>query len=120
MARFSRVMDRVDLQGGQRNNAYTYRDPQKGGKWHLYFLNRKRNGCSWRRPQGPTGSRRKADTTKKGISFYHQITRGPNKGKESDRPIIRNSLYGINKRTGANDHLERSSSSYIGNCCNWR
>ena len=33
-------MDRVDLQGGQRNNAYIYRDPQKGGKWHLYFLNR--------------------------------------------------------------------------------
>ena len=34
------MMDRVDLQGGQRNNAYIYRDPQKGGKWHLYFLNR--------------------------------------------------------------------------------
>ena len=43
MARFSRVMDRVDLQGGQRNNAYIYRDPQKGGKWHLYFLNRETN-----------------------------------------------------------------------------
>ena len=36
-------MDRVDLQGGQRNNAYIYRDPQKGGKWHLYFLNRETN-----------------------------------------------------------------------------
>ena len=36
-------MDRVDLQGGQRNNAYIYRDPQKGGKWHLYFLNRESN-----------------------------------------------------------------------------
>ena len=35
---FSQVMDREDLQGGQRNNAYIYRDPQKGGKWHLYFL----------------------------------------------------------------------------------
>ena len=43
MARFSGVMDRVDLQGGQRNNAYIYRDPQKGGKWHLYFLNRETN-----------------------------------------------------------------------------
>ena len=43
MARFSRVMDRVDLQGGQRNNAYIYRDPQKSGKWHLYFLNRENN-----------------------------------------------------------------------------
>ena len=38
MAMFSQVMDREDLQGGQRNNAYIYRDPQKGGKWHLYFL----------------------------------------------------------------------------------
>ena len=36
-------MDRVDLQGGQRNNAYIYRDPKKGGKWHLYFLNRETN-----------------------------------------------------------------------------
>jgi hypothetical protein len=40
MARFGRVLDRVDLQGGKRNNAYIYRDPQKGGKWHLHFLNR--------------------------------------------------------------------------------
>ena len=29
--------------GGQRNNAYIYRDPQKSGKWHLYFLNRENN-----------------------------------------------------------------------------
>ena len=36
-------MDRVDLQGGQRNNAYIYRDPQKGGKWQLEFLNRETN-----------------------------------------------------------------------------
>ena len=36
-------MDHLDLQGGQRNNAYIYRDPQKGGKWHLYFLNRETN-----------------------------------------------------------------------------
>ena len=43
MAKFSRVMDCVDLQGGQRNNAYIYRDPQKGGKWHLYFLNQETN-----------------------------------------------------------------------------
>ena len=43
MAMFSRVMDRVDLQGGQWNKPYIYRDPQKGGKWHLYSLNRKAN-----------------------------------------------------------------------------
>ena len=43
MAGFSRVMDRVDLKGGQRNNAYIYRDPQKGGKWQLEFLNRETN-----------------------------------------------------------------------------
>ena len=36
-------MDRVDLQGGQRNNEYIYRAPKKGGKWHLYFLNRETN-----------------------------------------------------------------------------
>ena len=28
---------------------------------------------------------------------YHQISRGPDKGKESDRPLTRNSLYGVNK-----------------------
>jgi len=43
MARFSRVMDRVDLQGGQSNNAFIYTEPQKGGKWPLYFLNREAN-----------------------------------------------------------------------------
>ncbi len=43
MARFSRVLHRVELQGGQRNSVYIYRDPQKGGKWHLYFLNRETN-----------------------------------------------------------------------------
>ena len=31
---------------------------------------------------------------------YHQISHGPNKGKESDRPITRNSLYGVNKGKG--------------------
>lgn len=31
---------------------------------------------------------------------YHQISRGPNKGKESDRPITKNSLYGVNKGKG--------------------
>ena len=31
---------------------------------------------------------------------YHQTNRGPSKGKESDRPITRNSLYGVNKGKG--------------------
>ena len=31
---------------------------------------------------------------------YHQISRGPNKGEESDRPITRSSLYGVNKGKG--------------------
>ena len=43
MARHERVLDRIDLQGGKRNNAYVYRDPQKGGKWHLHFLNKETN-----------------------------------------------------------------------------
>ena len=43
MARQGRVLERVDLQGGRRNNAYIYRNPQKGGKWHLHFLNRETN-----------------------------------------------------------------------------
>ena len=43
MARHERVLDRVELQGGKRNNTYVYRDPQKGGKWHLHFLNRETN-----------------------------------------------------------------------------
>ena len=28
---------------------------------------------------------------------FHKITRGPNKGKDSDRPITRNILFGVNK-----------------------
>lgn len=28
---------------------------------------------------------------------YHQITRGPNKGANSDKPITRSNLYGVNK-----------------------
>ena len=32
---------------------------------------------------------------------YHQISHGPNKGKESYRPITRNSLYGANKGKGS-------------------
>ena len=31
---------------------------------------------------------------------YHQISRGPDKGKKSNRPITRNSLYGVNKGKG--------------------
>ena len=31
---------------------------------------------------------------------YHQITRGPDRGKESNRPTTRNSLYGVNKGKG--------------------
>ena len=31
---------------------------------------------------------------------FHKITRGPNKRKESDRPITRNSLFGVNKGNG--------------------
>lgn len=31
---------------------------------------------------------------------YHQISRGSNKGKESDRHITRNSLYGVSKGKG--------------------
>ena len=38
-----RVLNRVDLQGGKRNNAYVFRDGQRGGKWCLYFLNRETN-----------------------------------------------------------------------------
>ena len=43
MARHERVLDRIVLQGGKRNNAYLHRDPQKGGKWHLHFPNRETN-----------------------------------------------------------------------------
>jgi len=31
---------------------------------------------------------------------FHKITRGPNKGKDSDRPVTRNSLFGVNKGKG--------------------
>lgn len=35
----SQVLDRVDLQGGKRNNAYVFRNAQRGGRWSLYFAN---------------------------------------------------------------------------------
>jgi len=35
----SQVLDRVDLQGGKRNNAYVFRNGQRGGRWSLYFFN---------------------------------------------------------------------------------
>ena len=35
----SQVLDRVDLQGGKRNNAYVFRNAQRGGRWSLYFFN---------------------------------------------------------------------------------
>ena len=35
----SKVLDRVDLQGGKRNNAYVFRNGQRGGRWSLYFHN---------------------------------------------------------------------------------
>ena len=38
-----RILDRCDLQGGRRNNAYVFRDGQRKGKWCLYFLNRETN-----------------------------------------------------------------------------
>ena len=31
---------------------------------------------------------------------YHPITKGPNKGKDSNRPILRNTLFTVNKGTG--------------------
>ena len=31
---------------------------------------------------------------------FHKITKGPNKGQDSNRPITRNSLYGVNKGNG--------------------
>ena len=31
---------------------------------------------------------------------FHKITKGPNKGQDSNRPITRNSLYGVNKGKG--------------------
>ena len=51
---------------------------------------------------------------------YHQISRGPNKGKMSDRPIARDSLYGVNKGKETKNHPARSSSRYIGECCTWQ
>ena len=31
---------------------------------------------------------------------FHKITKGPNKGKDSNRPVTRNSLFGVNKGKG--------------------
>ena len=35
----TKILDRVDLQGGKSNNAYVFRNGQRGGKWWLHFLN---------------------------------------------------------------------------------
>jgi len=35
----TQVIDRVDLQGGKRNNAYVFRNAQRGGRWSVYFHN---------------------------------------------------------------------------------
>lgn len=35
-----RILDRCDLQGGRANNAYVFRDGQRGGRWCLYFINK--------------------------------------------------------------------------------
>lgn len=35
-----RILDRCDLQGGKANNAYVFRDGQRGGRWCLYFINK--------------------------------------------------------------------------------
>ena len=35
----SKVLDRMDLQGGKRNNAYVFRNGQRDGRWSLYFHN---------------------------------------------------------------------------------
>ena len=79
-----------------------------------------RNGCSWRRQQGPTGSRENQIRRSRDLLGYHQISRGPNKGKESDRPITRDSLYGVNKGKGTKQSPRASSSKYIGGCCTWQ
>ena len=33
----SKVLDRVDLRGAKRNNAYVFRNGQRDGRWSLYF-----------------------------------------------------------------------------------
>ena len=35
----SKVLDRVDVQGGKRNNAYVFRNGQRDCRWSLYFHN---------------------------------------------------------------------------------
>ena len=35
----SKVLDRVDLQGGKRNNAYVFRNGQRDVRWSLFFHN---------------------------------------------------------------------------------
>ena len=35
----TKILDRVDLQGGKTNNAYVFRNGQRGGKWWLHFHN---------------------------------------------------------------------------------
>ena len=51
----TRVLDRVDLQGGRTNNAYVFRNGQRGGKWCLYFNNpetRQRHRFVLKHPNG--------------------------------------------------------------------
>ena len=35
-----RILDRFDLPFGKKNNAYVFRDGQRGGRWCLYFINK--------------------------------------------------------------------------------
>ena len=61
-----------------------------------------RNECNWSRQQGPAGLRGKKRYDEEGnLRGYHQISRGSNNDKESDRHITRNSLYGVNRRKEA-------------------
>ena len=51
----TQILDRCDLQGGKRNNAYVFRDGHRNGRWYLYFLNKetsKRHRFTLKRSNG--------------------------------------------------------------------
>ena len=51
----TKILDRVDLQGGKTNNAYVFRNGQRGGKWWLHFHNpetRQRHRFVLKHPNG--------------------------------------------------------------------
>ena len=39
----SRIVDKHILKGYEWCNGYIFKDPKKGGRWHLYFLNKSTN-----------------------------------------------------------------------------